>query len=142
MVMQELSTGAGLGALGFWLFIAGTIAAGVWDSIRKRDAQHETLRRLIESGRPIDEELTDKLLSITGSNKNLARDLRIAGFIVLSTAPGLVLFGWIMSLSVAAELLPIMLAVGALLLCISGGLLAAALYVQRSHKREMSLERR
>ena len=96
--MENLTTGAGLGALGFWLFIAAIIAVGVWDSIRKRDAQHETLRRIIESGQSIDEELTDKILALTGGSKTLERDMWVSGLIVLSVAPGLAVFGWVMSL--------------------------------------------
>jgi hypothetical protein len=42
--------GAELGAFGFWLFIAAVIVAGVWYGICEREAQHETLRRLIDSG--------------------------------------------------------------------------------------------
>ena len=77
--MQELTTGAGLAALGFWLFIGITVAVGVWGSIRRRDAQHETLRRAIESGQPIDENLTDKLLALSGESKDMERDLKVTG---------------------------------------------------------------
>ena len=134
--MQELTTGAGLAALGFWLFIAAVVAAGIWDSIRKRDAQHETLRRVIESGQPVSEALTDKLLNITGNNKDLARDFRLSSYIVWSTAPGLLLFGWIMSVYIAAQLLPIMLAVSALLLCVGTGLFVAGKAVDKSRQQQ------
>ena len=54
--------GAGLAAFGFWMFVAAIVVAGIWYDIAKRRAQHETLRRLIESGQTIDPELLDKLL--------------------------------------------------------------------------------
>ncbi len=130
--MENLSTGAGLGAMGFWLFVAAIVAAGVWDNIRKLDAQHETLRRVIESGQTLDEAMTDKLLSVAGSNKELDRDLRVAGLILLALAPGLAVFGWLLSIATgAAKLMPIMLAVGVLMLFISAGLLGAAWYIRR-----------
>ena len=55
--MQSFSLGAGLAALAFWGFLASIIVAGIWYDIRKREAQHETVRRLFESGQPIDEAL-------------------------------------------------------------------------------------
>ena len=48
--MQSFSLGAGLAALAFWGFIASVVVAGIWYDIRKRDAQHETVRRIVESG--------------------------------------------------------------------------------------------
>ena len=47
--------GAGLAALAFWGFIAAVVVAYYWDSIRKRDAQHETVRRALESGQQLDQ---------------------------------------------------------------------------------------
>ena len=130
--MDAISTGTGLAALGFWLFIAGVVAGGVWDNIRKRDAQHETLRRVVESGQPIDADLTDKLLTLTGS-KDVMRDLRIAGVLMLWIAPGLAIFGWVMSITLASELLGIMFGVSLLVLCIGAGLLFAARVVKQSY---------
>jgi len=131
--MQGIGTGAGLAALGFWLFIASIVAVGVWYDIRKRESQHETLRRVVESGQPIDESLTDKLLSITGGvpSRQLDRDLNISGLLVLSIAPGLTLMGWIMSMTLEGNLLYIMLGVSALMVCIGIGLLVAAYVVRR-----------
>jgi hypothetical protein len=129
--MENIGTGAGLGAMGFWIFLAVVIAMGVLDNIRKRDAQHETLRRAIESGQPIDDEFADKLLSLGTSTKDTARDLRVSGWIMVFVAPGLVAFGWLMSLSVAEVLLPVMTAVGALVAFIAMGLLVAARIAER-----------
>lgn len=52
----------GLAAFGFWMFVAAAVIAGVWDGVRKREAEHETLRRMIESGKQPDSEMIDKLL--------------------------------------------------------------------------------
>jgi uncharacterized protein DUF6249 len=137
--VEDFGSGAGLAALGFWLFIGIVVAAGVWDSIRKREAQHETLRRIIESGQHIDNELTDKLLALTGGNKDIDRDLRVGGVIMLFVAPGLAIFGWLMSLFVAEELLGIMLAVGALVLTIGIGLMVAAEMVRKWYREDKTL---
>ncbi len=82
----------GLAAFGFWMFIAAATVGGIWDGIRKRDAEHETLRRIIESGKQPDQQLMDKLL---GYNKAPERDLKVAGLIVLFVAPGLAVMGWL-----------------------------------------------
>jgi hypothetical protein len=135
--MQEISSGAGLAALGFWGFIAAVIAVGVWDNIRKREAQHETLRRIIESGAPVDAALTEKILSATSGSKDLNRDLNVGGTILAFIAPGLVLMGWLMSLVIYDRLFVIMLGVGAMVLFISAGLFAASYLVRRSHRRDL-----
>lgn len=136
--MEELGTGAGLAALGFWLFVASVIAVGVWDNIRKRESQHETLRRVVESGQPIDEDLTDKLLSITSgvASKDLERDLNVSGLIVLGIAPGMFLMGWLMSMGLEEELLYIMSGVSLLMVCLAGGLMGAAYAVGRWFRDE------
>ncbi len=129
--MENFSDAAGLAALGFWLFIAAVVATGVWDNIRKREAQHETLRRIIESGQRIDDELVDKLIALTGGNKDLERDFRITALILLGLGPSLTLFGWIMGLFLAKELFGVMLSVGALLVCLSLVFYAAAQLVKK-----------
>jgi hypothetical protein len=47
--------GGGLAALAFWGFVAAVVVGGMWYAIREREAQHETLRRIIESGQPVDQ---------------------------------------------------------------------------------------
>ncbi|MCB1684553.1 MAG: hypothetical protein R3E82_11315 [Pseudomonadales bacterium] len=98
--------GAGLAALGFWLFIAAVVIAGLWDGIRKREAQHETLRRLMESGQPVDHALIDKILG--GERKQIGRELKIGAMITLACAPGLALLGWFLSLLSEEALMPLL----------------------------------
>ncbi len=131
--MEHIGTGAGLAALGFWLFVAAVIAIGVWDNIRRRDAQHETLRRVVESGQAIDDSMVDKLLSITDGvpSRNLQRDLMITFAIFMGLAPGLLAMGYIMSLTLAEELLYVMLGVSALMLCLGAAFYGAAQIVGR-----------
>jgi uncharacterized membrane protein YecN with MAPEG domain len=136
--MENIGTGAGLGALGFWLFIASVIAVGVWYDIRRREAQHETLRRIIESGQPIDATLVDKILTLTSGNKELARDLRVAGLITLFIAPGLVIMGLVLAVAVEPKLLLILLGAGALVGCVAAGLLVASRVAQRWRDTQVS----
>jgi len=129
--MQEIGIGAGLGALGFWGFVAIVVVATIWDGVRKREVHHETLRRMIESGQTIDHALFDKLLSSDRSgSKNLARDLNYSGLIVLFIAPGLAILG-----AFVGVFLPL-LGVAALVACVGGGLLVAARAIRRSEHED------
>lgn len=124
--MQGFTLGAGLASLAFWGFIASVVVAGIWFDIRKREAQHETVRRIVESGKPIDEELMDKLLSLgSGKSERLDRTFKITGMIMLPTAVGLAIFGLIMGTQFPQTQLP-MLAAAALVGCIGLGFLFTA----------------
>lgn len=90
--MESIGLGAGLAILGFWAFIAAVVLGGIWSSSRKRDTEHETLRRLLESGQSVDAELIDKVLG--AEQKNLGRELQVAALIMLFLAPGMFLLGW------------------------------------------------
>lgn len=132
--MEGIDLGAGLGALGFWGFLAAVTVAAIWYYARKREAQHETLRRMIESGQPIDHALVDKLLSLSGGgSEHLDRDLKISGLITLFIAPGLALMGWFISQESEQALLPL-LGVSALVGFIGIGLLVASKAVRGSDR--------
>ncbi len=130
--MESIGLGAGLAAIAFWGFIAACVIGGIWDGIRKREAEHETLRRMMESGRPMDQALVDKLL---GGNKRMDRDLKVAGLITLFAAPGLAALGWFLSLLSAKALLPL-LGVAALAGFVGVGLLVASKFVERSYRED------
>lgn len=119
----------GLAAFGFWMFIAAAVVSGVWDSIRKREAQHETLRRMIEAGKPPDQELMNKLL---GTGKDTSRDLTIGGLITLFVAPGLALMGYLIDEGAFVPLL----GVASLVAFVGIGLLVAAQFAKRSEKQD------
>jgi len=118
----------GLAALGFWMFIAAVSVGGIWDGVRKREAEHETLRRLIESGKMPDQALVDKIL---GSKKDPARDLKVAGLIVFFVAPGLAFMGWLISLNNPDALMPLF-GVAGLVAFVGIGLLTAARFLERA----------
>ena len=122
----------GLAALGFWLFIAAAAVGGIWDGVRKREAEHETLRRIIESGKTPDQRLIDKLL---GTNKAPERDLKVAGLIVAFVAPGLAVMGWMISLKEPDALMPI-IGAAALVGFVGIGLLVAARYMARARRED------
>ena len=124
--MTDIGIGAGLAAIGFWGFVAVVVVASIWAGIRKREAQHETLRRLMESGQAVDQGLVEKLMSLSGeSGEHLDVHLRIGGVVALSAAPGLALLGWLLGLDSEAALRPL-LGVAALVACIGAGLLVAS----------------
>lgn len=122
----------GLAAFGFWMFIAAVSVGGIWDGVRKREAEHETLRRMIESGKAPDQELVDKLL---GHKKDPARDLKVAGLIVIFVAPGLALMGWLIGLKEPDALMPL-LGVAGLVAFVGIGLLVAARFLERAHEAD------
>ena len=127
----------GLAAFGFWMFIAAVSVGGIWDGVRKREAEHETLRRMIESGKTPDQDLVDKLL---GHKKDPARDLKVAGLIVIFVAPGLALMGWVIGLAQPDALMPLF-GVAGLVGFVGIGLLTAARFLERA-TREDSAETR
>lgn len=133
--MQDFSLGAGLAALAFWGFIAAVIVAGIWYDIRKREAQHETVRRLVESGQPLDGELIDKLLSLSGSRAAAPdRDFRVTAYIILPAAVGIAILALVLGLQFPEWRLPL-LGVSALVACVGLGFLGAARMVARWRPR-------
>ena len=124
--MQDMGLGAGLAALGFWIFIAAVVVGGIWYDIRKKEAQHQTLRHMIDRDQPIDDEMVDKLLGVIEgggskqSRQEMKASLKLASLIVLFVAPGLALLG----LFIGAAL-PL-LGVGLLVFCVGLGLQKAA----------------
>jgi Domain of unknown function (DUF6249) len=116
--------GAGLAALAFWGFIASIVVAGIWDGAKKRESQHETLRRMIESGKPVDEALLTRLM--VGEPKRPDRDLAIGAIILFSIAVGLALL---------AAILRLWSGFGAagICACLAAGLLGASIYVRRAN---------
>lgn len=134
--MQSFTLGAGLAALAFWGFIATVVVAGIWYDIRKREAQQETLRRMFESGRPMDDALMDKLLAM-GSDKSdrLDRAFKMTGWILMPAAIGLAILGLVLGLQVPDAKLPL-LGVAGLVACLSVGFLAAAKMASRWYEDE------
>lgn len=120
----------GLAAFGFWLFVAAAAVAGIWDGVRKRDAEHETLRRMIESGKQPSAELVDKLL---GHKKDPARDLKVAGLIVAFVAPGLAVLGVVLGFAEKDAMMPLF-GVALLVGFVAAGLLTAARFLERANR--------
>jgi len=124
---------AGLGALGFWLFIAAIVVAGIWDGARKRESQQETLRRLVESGNTIDPAIMAQILGASDESKNIGRDLKVSGLIVIFISPGLAILGLFLAQISERALMPL-LGTASLTGFIGIGLLVAAKYADRWHQ--------
>ena len=114
-----------LGALGFWIFIAAVVVAGIWNDARKKEIQQETLRRIVESGKDIDAALLDKVVAAGRDDSSGDQDLKASGIIMLFIAPGLVVLGYFMG-KLAEELFSMLLGVSALVAFIGIGMLVAA----------------
>lgn len=121
--------GGGLAALAFWGFIASVVVAGIWSEVRKRDAQHETMRRIVESGQPFDEAVVGKIFQ--GDNR-YDGDLKTAGLIVIFVAPGLAVLGWFLG-DISDSAFTALMGVSVLVGFVGIGLLVAAAAAKRSY---------
>jgi hypothetical protein len=130
-----MGTAAGLGALGFWLFIAAVVVAGIWFDVRRRETQQETLRRVVESGQNIDTAMIDKLVKAGGEQSRTDRDLTVSGLIVIFLAPGIALLGWFLA-KLRPELMSVMLGVALLLGLLGIGLLVAGKVAERWYRED------
>lgn len=126
-----MSTAAGLGAFGFWLFIASIVVAGIWYDARRKESQQETLRRIVESGRDIDPALIDRIIGAS-AGENLARDLKVGAYVVLPLAPGMAMLAVFLGM-IAPEPRAALLGVAILMGFIGTGLLLAAKMVERHY---------
>lgn len=129
--MGDMGIGAGLGAIGFWGFIAAIVVAAIWYYRGKYEAQQETMRRMLESDKPIDQAFAEKLLAANaGGNQFLDRDLMVSGVIVLFIAPGVAVLGWVLT-ALASEVLFPLLGAAAILIFVGVGLVVAAMVAKR-----------
>ena len=82
-----------IGALGFWIFIAAIVVAGIWQSVRQKAEKHETLRRIVEKTGTIDEAKLHELFKEDASDESKPgyayRGLRIFGTIVMFLGAGI-----------------------------------------------------
>lgn len=124
--------GGGLAALAFWGFLAAVVVGGIWYAVREKEAQHETMRRIIESGQTIDEKVVEKVFE---GQDTTDRDLKIGGLITISVAPGLAVLGWFLS-SIAEKALMPLLGVAILVGFVGLGLLAAAKIAERAKRQD------
>jgi nitrate/nitrite transporter NarK len=107
--MEDLGVGAGLAALAFWIFIAAIVVASYWDVIRKRDAQHETLRRAIESGQQLDEKVLNTLLEAGGEGSGrVDRDFIVTAYWTLPISPALAAFALVLGTQVPDARIPLL----------------------------------
>ncbi len=133
--MENIGLGAGLGALAFWLFVAAAVVSGVWDSIRKRETEHETLRRAIESGKELDEEMINRLMAMGSGSNRPDRDFKITALWILPISPGLVVLAYALRQISEDAFFPIVGAAG-LLLCLAAGFWVAGMIASRWHQED------
>ncbi len=119
-----------IGAFGFWFFIAAAVVGGIWYDAKEKESKQETLRRVVESGQDIDVALIEKMLGEAQGNRNAARDLRIATLIMIGVSAGMFVFSLFLGVA-SPEGRAVLMGVSGLVICIAGGLWAAARYLER-----------
>lgn len=84
------------GALGFWIFIAAIIVAGIWAKSRAQAEKHETLRRMVEKTGTIDEAKLKELFSEPSAEESKPgygyRVARVIGTIAMFFGAGIAVF--------------------------------------------------
>ena len=127
--MESLSFG--MASIAFWAFLAACVIGGVWSSIREKEARHETLRRIIESGKEVDAEVIDRVMN---DGEKSETDLKVGGLITMFVARGLVLLGYVLEIATGNDkIFTIMLGVGGLVFFVAMGLLVVAKVTQRKN---------
>ena len=123
--------GFGIAAFAFRAFIAACVVSGIWYAIREKEAEHETLRRSIESGKDIDAEVIDRIMSDGGKSET---DLKVGGLITLFVAPGLAVLGYVLEVATGNDkVFTILLGVAGLVAFVATGLLVAAKVTERKN---------
>lgn len=130
--------GVGLAALAFWGFLAAVVVAGIWYGVREKEAQHETMRRIVESGQDIDEKVVARVFR---GDKRPDRDLKIAAMIVIAGAPGLAILGYFLSYISDQALMPL-LGVAVLAGFVGVGLWVASKIAERAYLEDESAANR
>lgn len=132
---------AGLMAIAFWGFIGMCVLGGIWDAIKKRETKHETLRRLVESGQPLDENLLKHLDMLTkDSGDRFDRGFIITALWLLPVSLGLAAFAFIMGY-VNSEAQIVLFGVAALVAvmgvcCLFAGKAISPWYADKDQKSE------
>ena len=129
--------GAGLAAFAFWGFIAAVVVGGIWYAVREKEAQHETLRHMIDSGKELDEEAISRVFK---ENNRPERDLKIGGIIAASAAPGLAVLGWFLR-NVSEDAFHALFGVAGLVAFIAVGLLIAAQVAENNSANDVGSAR-
>ena len=123
------------GPLGFWLFLAAIIVAGIWSDIRKRESQQETLRRVVESGQQLDAALIDKMLDASGGKERKDEELKTAGIIVFFVSLGMPVLGFALA-QFNEKVFTVMLGVGGLIFMVATGLYVAGTIAARRYNND------
>ena len=123
----------GLGAFGFWIFIAAVVVAGMWYDLRNKQSQQETIREIIKKGKAIDKDEIETIMNTAKDDSKLYKELKLSALIMIFIALGMALMGIAISMAKPSALLPL-LGVSLLMVCISLGLFAAAKFINKDRQ--------
>lgn len=128
-------------AVAFWSFLAVSAVAGMRYDFRKRQLAMDSLRAAIERGQSLEPAVVEKLLAGGGQEGDRLRDLephlQMGGIITIAAAIGVLVAAFLVGLQFPIAKLP-MLGLGALVVCVGIGLLAAARALGRYRDRRGS----
>jgi hypothetical protein len=130
---MEVATG--FAGLGFWVFLSAVVVARIWYDARKREAQQETLRRIVESGQQLDVAVIDRMLGASRGNERPDRDLKVSGIITMFVSPGLVILGWFLG-RFNDKVFEIMIGVALLVLIVGAGIYFAGVMTKRWQQQD------
>ena len=130
-----MDVATGLGSLGFWAFLSAIVVARIWSAARKREAQQETLRRVVESGQQLDVAVIDRMLGARGGNERPDRDLKVAGIITMFASPGVAVLGWFLG-RFNDKIFETMIGVALLVLMVGTGIYVAGMMTKRWQRQD------
>jgi Domain of unknown function (DUF6249) len=134
--MGNLSFGAYLVGVAFWMFIGAIAIAGIVSDYQKRRLNVDLLRALIEKGQSIDPAVLAKLMSPEAFDENVnPTHLKLGGIITTAAGVGLMFMAYFISRIAPVALYPI-LGSGVITICVGVGLIVGAKVMADARERE------
>lgn len=134
--MGNLSFGAYLVGVAFWMFIGAVAIAGIVFDYQKRRLNVDLLRTLIEKGQSIDPAVLAKLMSPETLDERVdPTQLKLGGIITTAAGVGLMFMAYFISRIAPVALYPI-LGSGIITICVGVGLIIGSKVLADARERE------
>jgi hypothetical protein len=136
--MENISFGAYMIGVAFWMFIGAVAIAGIVADHLKRRMNVDLLRALIEKGQALDPALVAKVMSTEAlDDRTNPLDLKLGGILTTASGVGIFLMSYFVSRLVPVAFYP-MLAAGTIAICVGVGLIVGAKALSDARDRERS----